>query len=416
MAFRFRRSADELPVGRKNIAHVPFLIGADGAYLSEINLFLRERALGTWCANDRASAYRVAEPLSENSIDAYSRDLENWVGYMEASGTDWRGLAYQDLLDGYDRAQVTGAWSQRGEPLAAATINRRVDRATEFLMWAAYRDLRRPFILGRRPKRDRSGRRELTDATTRVARHRQNPKRLRLPEEHEVDAWLADVRARSGATLALCCGVILSTGMRREEVALLRAWQVPELESVRPGAPARMPICFGTKGNRQVGDQDRKGKPRTLRFEASTLQQLLNYRDLRRPLGMSARRRRGLALTERLFVVPETGHEISPDMIYRAWVNSDRLPYRGFSPHLGRHYFACATLLHLLRLEREIALGAEAAGIAVALTHADRIIDLYLKPVLGHVSATTTELYLDWLADKLWVGPAQTSWAQHLDG
>jgi integrase len=243
--------------------------------------------------------------------------------------------------------------------------------------------------------------------------------RLRIPTAAEIDAWLGEVEVRRGKTKALACKTILETGMRLEEVALLRASQVPDPETVIPGYPARMDICFGTKGSRQVGDPDKKGKPRTLRFGVGFLHTLDDYRRLRRAKAVAAFRpdNPGKRPSDILFLSESTGEPLTKKMIYDAWTRTEKLPFPGWSPHAGRHAFACLLLLRLIHEEGE-RIGQSAATLprSVMITQATDLVQMYVRPILGHVSEQTTARYLEWVADHFMVAEHRAAWAHYLEG
>src|SRR5271168_1733940 len=115
MAFRF--IANQTDVGVDRHLQIPFLLSVDMKYLDEVNRFLRERAAGVWRPEQRErSAYAARSKLSDNTLDAYSRDLENFWTYLEARGVRWQTLSYQQLLDSYDADMAQGRWSADGEP------------------------------------------------------------------------------------------------------------------------------------------------------------------------------------------------------------------------------------------------------------------------------------------------------------
>jgi integrase len=247
---------------------------------------------------------------------------------------------------------------------------------------------------------------------------RTDPKHLRLPTTIEITRWLAEVRTRRGPTKALACRTVLETGMRLEETVLLRRDQLPDLDGVACGMPARMDICYGTKGARKPGDATKIGKSRTLRFEVSFLQELSSYASLRRAKAVTLFKARhaDCPVPPQLFLSERTGEPITPAALYKAWHACEKLPYQGFSPHAGRHTFACLTLLRLLREETElIASSLETMPRSTLMAHAGNLIDTYIRPTLGHVSETTTNGYLSWIADHVSVAAHRNDWSEYLD-
>ena len=427
MAFYFgpedRRSLQTKSVGRYD--HVPFLLTADLKYLDEMNQFLRERALGEWTPGAaRKSPFARVRALSANTIVAYGRDLENFCTYMEIKEINWKTISYSELLEQYDRDMSTGAWSSTGENLKSSTINRRVDRAVEALQWAADRGHRGPFIVptetvSRAIVRTRSAKAQSATTEVRVGRRRADPRQLRLPTREEINRWLAEIRVRRGSTRALACEAVIDIGWRLEEVALFQADQLPDPDTISLDRPARMDICYGTKGGRTLNDPEKRGKARTVRFARDFLIKLNNYKQLGRVKALKAftDRHPGERMPKQLFLDEVTGRPLGRGSIYVAWHRTKTLPFPGFSPHTGRHTFACFTLLRLLTeeyqlIERTVDLIPRSA----VLQNVESLIDVYIRPVLGHVSRETTERYLDWIADHLWVSHHRAAWSAFLDG
>jgi integrase len=426
LAFLFRRHADVLNrEGFGALAHVPYLLKSDMSYADVANRFLRERALLDWHPNNRcvAPTGRVRAP-SANTIFAIARDLENFLTYCEVNGIGWEDMNYQRLLDTYQADQGSGLWSERGAPLAPSTINRRVGSACELLAWAGDRGLRQPFqlLVGKTLVRNRSGTAtpmRAKEISSRIGRVREPIGRLRIPTISEIDDWRNEVAVKHGKTRALACRSILETGMRLEEVALLRADQVPDPADVPDGYPARMEICFGTKGGRQVGDDSKRGKARTLRFSVAFLHELDDYRRLRRAKSVALFRRANseakLPLT--LFLGEENGRPLTPKMIYDSWTRCRRAPFAGWSPHAGRHVFACLLLLRLIHEECErIGQSAMELPRTALIGQASDLVQLYIRPILGHVSEGTTQRYLEWVADHFLVAEHRAAWARYLEG
>jgi endonuclease/exonuclease/phosphatase (EEP) superfamily protein YafD len=52
---------------------------------------------------------------------------------------------------------------------------------------------------------------------------------------------------------------------------------------------------------------------------------------------------------------------------------------------------------------------------SMLLDHARNLVGNYIRPVLGHVSEETTERYLGWVADHVWVSENRAAWAAYLD-
>ena len=87
------------------------------------------------------------------------------------------------------------------------------------------------------------------------------------------------------------------------------------------GKPARMEICYGTKGSRKPGDVTKIGKSRTLRFGISFLRELCSYASLRRTkaIALFKARHAGCPVPSQLFLSEQTGEPITPAALYKAW-------------------------------------------------------------------------------------------------
>lgn len=420
-----RQRAELEKEGFRRYGHVPFLLDNELNYLDDLCRFLRERAVGEWNPSKGMSdSYSYREPISENSIVAYARDLENFWTYVEATSLPWRTISYTGLLESYDTDLGNGRWSRSGNKLAASTINRRVDRAVEFLSWAAEKGIRQAFpvttkTVSRSIYDGRSANPGAKSIEVRTGKRRIQKSQMRLPTRTEIDIWLSEIEVRRGKPLRLACETVIETGMRRQELILLRKDQLPDPEDVPLDKPAKMRISFGTKGKRRPGDGEQRGKARTLRFDRDFLVRLNNYKQLRRQKALAtySKRNPGKPHPKELFLDESTGEPFSATQIYLAWTRVKNLPFDGFSPHRGRHAFACFTLLRLLDEEAGL-LEASRKTLprSAVMQSAETLIKTYIQPALGHVSDQTTELYLEWIADHLWVMKHRLSWADELEG
>jgi integrase len=307
--------------------------------------------------------------------------------------------------------------------LAAATINRRMRTVVEFLLWATDRQLRPKFLVlqsrssGRRTVRGPwTSARNLIDS--RVGIHRVNPKRLRLPSSEKIELWLDEVRVTHGRARYLACKFILQTGCRVEEAANARVWQLPDPSTIDLDMPARMDIMFGTKGQRSPDDPQLQGKPRSLRFNRSFACELNNYKQLGRKKAVAHFRENneGVPSSDFLFLDDKTGRPLSKQSIYRAWKNTRTKPIESWTPHLGRHAFACYELLRLIKEEHKLM-----AEFTISIPRTqfmlqiENLISIYLRPVLGHVDDKTSETYTEWIADHLWVAEHRRDWTNYLE-
>lgn len=413
----------------KRFAGVPFLLSREMAYLDEPSEYLRQRALGRWHPNHPApSEYWRGKKLSDRTVEAYGNDLQNFFSFLEATDSDWRTVGPQDLLEEYEEAMLNGQWSRaaanayRPPGLKPSTVNRRSAIATEFFLWASLKGFcgRVPPTTSSKGPRPRSSIPiRVTDVdAVHARRNRVDPKCLRLPTGEELEEWLKELKARHGKTVFIAARCILETGVRVEELALLRASDLPQPDDIPPDRPAKMLIKYGTKGGRTPGDPAKIGKSRELRFDRDFLVRLHDYKRLRRPVALDARRRRGIVAPPppQLFLSERTGEPLSISSFRKAWVGCSKLPFVGFTPHAGRHTFACETLLSLLRDE------AKAQGIAARHLPAsfiqhrgDELIRMYIRPAMGHLDEHTTDGYLSWVAEHLSVSEARLAYSRRLD-
>lgn len=399
-------------------------------YEDNANRFLRERCLGIWHPHRRdATAYGKITLLSANSALAWANDLKVFLTYLERTRRDWRSISYIELLESFDRDMLSGRIRQRGEKhtaLSPNTINRRMSVAIEYLQWAGDRGLRQPFevlttLAAGQRGRYRRGRRAPAErpVEVRIGIHRQKPTRLRLPSMAEIEKWLAELRRTQGRSKWLAARFILETGCRAEETALFREQQLPDVAQFHLDQPARMEICFGTKGERDPIDPERRGKPRTLRFRRSFCAELNNYRSLGRKSNLSRFRDRypGRELPSEFFLDDITGRPLSKQAIYRAWTRAEYSPFPGWSPHLGRHTFACNTILLLLDEEAKLIRQTLATlPRSHLISRTENLIDTYLRPILGHADVATTQLYIDWISDHILLPSHRIAWSNYLDG
>ncbi len=424
MAYLFGPIRERLAeCGFSAVAHVPFVLWDNLTYAYEPSRFLREWALGDWQPHNR-----TADPVagttvqSENSVDTLANALVNFLTYLEVHKRDWRTISYKDLLDRYQTHMRSGEWStlrddnKRRLGLQPSTINQRTDAAANFLLWASDRGLRGSFQIPlERSRVPQSAGRIRSSSGNQLGKTRQDPRHLVLPTVETMAEWIDDIHLKHGFSKALACRTIVETGMRKEEVALFRTWQVPDPDDLDPNMPAAMEIFYGTKGQRQVGDPDLKGKIRTIRFEHSFLVVLNDYKTLWRKR-LAANRKDGVAKTD-IFFLADDGSPLSTQSIYRAFTDSDKIPYKGWSPHVGRHAFACMLLLRLIEedAKRNSAL-PERMPRGVLMLQTEGLIKTYIRPLLGHVSERTTELYLQWVADQIYLPNFRLSYSRYLEG
>lgn len=404
--------------GFGRVAHVPFIFAEDWSYHRLSSTYLIERALLDWIPG-RVSGFGSTRFPTESSLQAFGDALCNFLEWVELRGLDWRQLEYiQHVVEGYQAEMLRGSWSVRGTALSASTVNGRVQEACNFLTWAFDRGLRKhPFEVKmdlRRVKADVAtnshGHRSIT-VESRIGRVRPPPKELRLPLDSELARWLSCVHVERGHTKRLMCELILNTGIRRAEAA---AWRVDTLPLDRNtwdvvGHDVMVNIKYGAKGQSYGKNHgDKIGPARKIAIPMVFAERLSDYLEFSRPQArrkwvnsaadLNEKRSRLATSTPHLFLSEYDGERITDNTLYEAWTGVTFLPYEGWSPHPGRHFWACKTLLELAR-KRSVEIGASGKSIPVdwAIGNASADIMLVIKPQLGHIDLSTTECYLQWL-------------------
>ena len=407
--------------GFASIAHVPILFGSDWRYLRSANRYLRERALLEWIPNANlepvTGSFNRKKYPTTRTLGNIVGQLCNFLEWVEWRGKDWEKLDYTEgVVKGYQADMLAGRWSASAKGLSAGTVNGRVGEACSFLRWAAARRLRGPFtvISGQVDKRVESGTSSVghfsRSIEVRAGAVRPDPKTLRIPTEEQVIQWLKDVRILRGPTKALMCGLILETGIRLQEAVQWRMDTLPldKREWVCIGDKVQVTISFGTKGaKRYPGSLE--GPRRVISIPLSLAKKLDAYRSFQRVILLGKwvksaktkeeyRLRRQQPQPDQLFLSDFTGRPFSAQALYDGWKNVPSLPYKEWSPHLGRHFWACKELLNsqqekVLSIGRQLDQFPDDWITSQAMTD----IQLIIRPQLGHISAETSQCYLQWL-------------------
>lgn len=424
MAKVFIPAAERLArLGYETIAHVPVVFDSSWRYFQDLNRYLRERALLEWHPTKQTNPTmgRLVYPVMRTLVNL-ANCLKNFVEWLEKRGKDWQTLSYEEVLC-YQHEMQTGKWSRLGRPLQPETANARTDAATDFLSWAADRDVRQPFS----PPRTRSARfigsgnasisrRMMAQARAGRAResHTKAIRRLTtIPSAVEIRNWLNTVRTRRGYAKYLTARFILETGVRKEEAAAVTVGQLvsrAELEDlVRRGQFMAPMNLLKTKGM----------KPRSIQIPLEFASELREWADTKRlTLSYRYHRRTGTPGPTRLFLSDSIGYEgipLSGLTIYDLFAEVDQ-PVPHWSPHKARHTFACFYVLHALESEARI------HGQALSEMSSDWISQRgswwisTLRKQLGHASEETTDLYLRWLLTTAKVAEAAAGWHRFLAG
>lgn len=406
-------------IGTQLLARIPVLYDLKYRCHAPASRYLLDIGIGRWVRRKEnreahtPSAYARPRVPSDGSITTYGRQLENFITHCERHHIEWRELDYQELLDQYINPMKRGK-------LAPSTVNGRLHTAVDFLDWAAHAGERGPFkVVAEAVASD--PRKSSTPRCRLVGSVRSHPEDLWLPDRSAIEEWLIYIQNRDSHTAnvdALMCWTLLQTGLRAEEVLRLR---VSCLRPVKAPGPhdhyATLLIQYGTKGGREPGDREARGKPRRIMLSLKALEKLQDYAHGRREIALRTYRRKNPGATEpkELFLSPDTGGPIAYRTFWGKW-KIGPVPLPQWSPHLGRHTWACYTLL-----DEVFPMGVGVAYNVPDLprlvqSHFEHILTTLIKPQLGHISSETTEMYLRWLTTQIQVSPAHREYANWLDG
>jgi integrase len=414
--------------GFQSLAHVPCVFGGEWEYARVPSRYLRERAMGE--TNDRRRRFPTAQ-----SIATFGRHLTNFLEWCDARRKTWQDLEYKaDLIDGYQREMLCGEWAVGKRSLGKTTVNSRVDEACNFLLWATKCGLREEFKVLSYRQNYTSGSavsargHESQQIEARVGRVRPDPMKMDLPSAETVTNWLNSVRIEKGETKALMCELILRTGIRREECVQWRHDTVPKNPDRwrRSGRMITVTVEYGTKGQKSfdpIGGE--KGPVRQILLPVDLAERLHTYSTITRAerrsrfvkagKGKAEQRRRFENNPHQLFLSEETGEPVTASSLYRAWTTASA-NFEGWSPHPGRHYWACQTLLDDLQIQQR---GRQADAMptnAWIYGSAMDVVLLKLQPQLGHIDKKTTLRYVAWACRALGMDvEADDWWTRHLE-
>lgn len=393
--------------GYESVANVPVIFDTNGRYCREHNRYLRERARLEWHPGGGADIPRG------RTLGNIAERLLNFILWCEARGVEWRSASYDDVLR-YQREQTSGNWSRTRTELSPSTANQRADEATNFLRWAADRSLRRSFDVKMIPRSRRSGR-DRGPKMVRVGRTKEDDTSLDnsgfiLPKPQEVREWLEAVARQRGRAKRLACKFIMETGARRMEVEGLTIEQWPTSEAINEASsrglvyvPLRLVM---TKG----------GRPRTIKVPLQFAQEVRCWIDDKRPTHAYRYRKIWQERTNRLFLSDHPaahGRPISAQTIYRCFSEVRPRPPR-WSPHKGRHTYACFWSLHALSIEADRR-GGLASMPADWVMNRGKFWLRALQRQFGHVSSETTEGYLRWLVHACGIAELASGWHNYLE-
>ena len=316
----------------------------------------------------------------------------------------------------------TGRWSSKGVPLDFSTVNQRTDAATAYLAWAANRQLRPTFSVPmissvRVVDSGSSSGRTFSATRVRAGRIRapQNKAIRRytmIPSAIEIRDWLGWVRQHRGYVKYLACKFILETGPRRGEC----------VGGLEQDLPTREEIAMLTERGQFMAPMELRetkgGRPRTIEVPLALVSELRQWADTKRlTLSYAFTKRTGLPAPSRLFISDRSGFEgtpVSAQTLYESFTANRPVP--NWSPHKGRHTFACCYMLHAMEYEARI------AGSSLGTMPSGWIVErgswwmATLRRQLGHVHEETTHLYLRWLMTAVQVAAGAASWHAFLNG
>lgn len=419
--------------GFGNVADIPVVFDANWSYQTLPSLYLRERALCNY--RPRNAKMSVLE-LTERSNQVFGESICNFLEWCELHSKDWRTLDYKNgILKGYQAALSAGTFSANQRGLAPSTANGRAQEACNFLDWAYIRGFREEFRVITKTVPLTSSNPELSHghrqrfAEVRVGAVRPNPRSLHMPSKSDVSIWLESVGIEKGYTKCLMAELILRTAIRREEAVQWRTFTLPKPEEwIVKGGEISVTIEYGAKGKKRKNERgDIVGPARTVMIPVDLAERLHKYQETKRLKFFSiyvksaktsqerdARRKNE---PEQLFLSDYTGLPISAQTLYDAWTEASRLPYKGWSPHLGRHYWACNELLIEAKKHFDFLSKYDRSQIPLDWIKGNvcDVITLRIQPQLGHIDKETTERYIAWAVQQYRTGTIEDSYEQALE-
>lgn len=416
------------------LTYQPFLLDPQSGYARLPNRFLIDRGLGYWEPKWRGTK-RNPIPPSRISMKNFARWLANALEWADTRSIDlMRGDYVSDLIGRYQQEMLRGIWSADDRPLAAETVNSRVQIALEFQMWAADKGLREPFVIPTTTttyiagSHDNSRSHEVKVVQSRKGKVKVNKRTLSFPSVEEIEAWRERVHQRSvvGATEGLIVDLILNTAIRREEAACWRVdtlpldpkgWTIANPDQPEEVQSVIVTISYGAKGKQYGIDEhgDKIGPEGEIHIPLWIAKRLHGYRNKERLIALKQRlkgvkpveARRIMEETVHLFLNPVTGLRYKGDQIYAFWSRVQGPEH--WSPHLGRDWWACRYLeermkQHAALIEQVLKMPNISIEHPIVLALRDTamtVIQMEIKPQLRHASSRTTEIYLHWLFAKV---------------
>ncbi len=422
--------------GYGRVAHLPFIVDHRPGYHRTGSQYLIDRGLGIWAGGKPGTEVR---PPTSRSLRSYAAWLCNFLEWSQKRGVDLFSADYAEHIYGrYQRELLAGIWSRDGQGLSETTVNLYVDTAVDFLVWLAAKKERPPFVVPvitrttSRGSASSSVSHRLNATEVRQGKVRQAPRTLRMPSDSELDCWLTSVYAKNGLTFGLMCETVIDTAIRREEACCWRIdtlplnpkdWVIANPTAESLDKQVMVTLRYGTKGPEYGFDHgDKIGPKRIIKIPLRLADKLHSYRIKVRPVLLAKRvtQVRGAAAQRKirddavhLFLSPE-GNRESASRFYEAW-KSGQLPFPEWSPHLGRHWWSCSTLMQEIRGSELFSETSHPMPGVLIVSLLTDVIRMKITPQLGHASSKTAQLYMQWAIDQTGIALPERFQAAMLD-
>lgn len=413
--------------GFGKVADLPCIFDGRPGYHRLGSEYLIDRGLGVWHPH-LPKTLQPASPPTELTISSYASWLANFLEWADKRSVDLISCTFHEHVHGrYQKELVKGYWSRDGKPLSGRTVNAYVDVACDFLSWMAYKGYRPRFdipfktvVVGGASPVNSRGHKGLS-VEVRDGKVRQDKTTLRMPSDAEVQTWLAAVYERFGYVRGLMCEMVLMSAMRRSEVSAFRVdsipldplqWHISNPTASEVGKLVRINIKFGAKGPSYGKDHgDKIGPNRSILLPLHLVQKVHDYREGARLRQVNAwvkgvrgakQQKDRLDGAVHLFRDESSGQPLNGAHLYAAWTGVP-LPFKGWSPHLGRDWWACSILWREVK-KFEAWSKPERDRDALDISRfAMDVIRLQIQPQLGHARSKTSFIYLRWAMDMLGV-------------
>lgn len=423
MSFKAYYSDPEITskAGFAKVANLPCIFDNRPGYHRMASAYLIDRGLGYWNPATRGTLSRTIPP-SDQTILNYAHWLANFLEWSSVRGIDLKSCNYVEHVHGrYQKEMEEGKWSRDGRALKAGTVNPRVQQACDYLTWLCDKGHRPPFHIPTHTSTAHRGTATSSvghrgvDVEVREGKARKNKKSLRIPTDSEVQVWLEKIYKREGFTRGLMCELILLTALRRTEAACFRIdtldedpskWHRNDPLAPRSRQRVRVQIKYGAKGPCYGYNHGNKiGPERSIWVPLDLAERIHAYRQKTRNAALKkwvmstaskVEQRQRIKDAVHLFLDENTGERIDGKSLYRSWTSVE-LPYKGWSPHLGRDWWACTTLWEEMKKHEHLRrMGVDVAQALLEST-AMSIIRLQIQPQLGHAHDSTSMIYLEWI-------------------